>query len=162
MVKKMVLGGGCFWGIQELIRQQDGVISTTVGYAGGSEPNPTYELHTGHAEVVEITYDSDKTTYLNLLDFFFRIHDPTTLDRQGNDVGSSYRSVIFYSNEDEKQEALKMIDVVNSSGRWPSKVVTTLEPLGKYTPAEEYHQDYLQKYPNGYTCHYIRGKSYLS
>lgn len=162
MVKKMVLGGGCFWGMQELIRQQDGVISTTVGYAGGSDPSPTYESHAGYAEVVEITYDSDKTSYTKLLDFFFRIHDPTTLNRQGNDVGSSYRSIIFYSNEEEKKEAENIIAIVNQSGRWSSKVTTTIEPLGKYTKAEEYHQDYLQKYPNGYTCHYIRGESYLS
>lgn len=160
MIKKMVLGGGCFWGLQELIRKQEGVVKTTAGYAGGKTENPTYENHEGHAEVVEIEYDTDKTSYNKLLDFFFRIHDPTTLNQQGNDVGTSYRSVIFYSGEGEKEEARKFIDIVNKSGRFENPVVTTLEPLRKFYNAEDYHQDYLQKNPNGYTCHYIRGESF--
>jgi peptide-methionine (S)-S-oxide reductase len=161
MIKKLVLGGGCFWGMQELIRSQEGVVSTRVGYAGGSEKHPTYESHTGHAEVVEITYDTDKTTYKNLLDFFFRIHDPTTLNQQGNDMGTSYRSVIFFNSESERNEALEFINIVNNSGRWDKKVVTSLEPYVNFTEAEDYHQDYLQKYPNGYTCHFVRGGSYI-
>ncbi|MFA5894444.1 MAG: peptide-methionine (S)-S-oxide reductase MsrA [Candidatus Shapirobacteria bacterium] len=161
MLKKIVLGGGCFWGMQELFRAQGGVTATRVGYAGGSEPSPTYENHTGHAEVIEITYDSDKTSFKNILDYFFRIHDPTTLNQQGNDMGTSYRSVIFYSNEEERTEAINFINLVNASKRWDKPVVTSLESLTKFTEAEDYHRDYLQKYPNGYTCHFVRGGSYL-
>jgi peptide-methionine (S)-S-oxide reductase len=161
MIKKIVLGGGCFWGMQDLLRKQDGVIKTIVGYSGGKVENPTYENHEGHAETVEITYDTEKTSYKRLLDFFFRIHDPTTLNRQGNDKGTSYRSVIFYADNEEKKEAEDFVDVVNRSGRWKNPVVTSLEPLGRFYPAEDYHQDYLEKNPNGYTCHAVRPDSYL-
>lgn len=161
MNKKIVLAGGCFWGLQELIQKQDGVIGTSVGYAGGMVNNPTYKNHEGHAEAVEIEYDDKKTSLGKMLDFFFQIHDPTTLNQQGNDTGSSYRSAIFYSNEEEKTEAEKFIDIVNKSGRWKNPVVTTLEPLEKFYLAEDYHQDYLQKNPEGYTCHFIRFGSYL-
>jgi peptide-methionine (S)-S-oxide reductase len=160
-IKKAVLGGGCFWGLQELIRRQPGVINTAVGYAGGENEHPTYERHPGHAEAVEIEYDDTKTTFKNLLDFFFQIHNPTTLNQQGNDRGPSYRSVIFYANEAEKRTGENFIDIVNKSKRWPSSVVTTLEPLTKFWPAEDYHQDYLQKNPDGYTCHAIYFDSYL-
>lgn len=161
MIKMAVLGGGCFWGMQELIRSQSGVIETTVGYAGGKVDNPTYENHEGHAEVVKIQYDNDKTTFKNILDFFFRVHDPTTLNRQGNDVGDSYRSVIFYSNDEEKREADEFINIVNKSGRWKNPVITSIEPLTNFYPAEDYHQDYLQKFPSGYTCHFVRFGTYL-
>ena len=162
MSKFIVLGGGCFWGMQELLRKQEGVITTTVGYAGGIEEHPTYENHEGHAEVVQIEYDTEKTSYRKLLDFFFQIHDPTTLNQQGNDMGSSYRSIIFYADEQEKKEAKEMIDIVNKSKRWKNPVVTSVEPFVKFTKAEEYHQDYLRKNPNGYTCHRIYFDSYLN
>ena len=158
----IVLAGGCFWGMEELFRALPGVINTETGYAGGKNDDPTYENHPGHAEVLRIEYDPEKTTYAELLDFFFRIHDPTTLNRQGNDEGTSYRSAIFYTTPVEKQIAEKFIDLVNRSGRWQNPVVTTLEPLKNFTPAEAYHQDYLQKNPSGYTCHYVRLPSYLS
>ncbi|MFA5828678.1 MAG: peptide-methionine (S)-S-oxide reductase MsrA [Candidatus Shapirobacteria bacterium] len=161
MIKKIILAGGCFWGLEELIRHQSGVVKTTVGYTGGVVKNPTYENHTGHAEAVEIEYDSDQTSYKKLLDFFFQIHDPTTLNQQGNDLGDSYRSAIFYGNLQEKKVAQNFIKIVNKSGRWKNTVVTTLEPLKEFYPAEKYHQDYLQKNPNGYTCHFIRFGSYL-
>ena len=161
MTKKIVLAGGCFWGLQELIRREPGVMATHVGYCGGTNENPTYENHLGHAEAVEIEYDSEITTYKNLLDFFFRIHNPTTLNQQGNDKGTSYRSAIFYSTEEEKKEAEDFIDIVNKSGRWKDPVVTTLEPLTKFYLAEDYHQDYLEKNPGGYTCHLIRFGTYL-
>lgn len=161
MTHKIVLAGGCFWGMQDLFRKEPGVILTRVGYCGGENDNPTYENHPGHAEAIEITYDAEKTSYKNLLDFFFRIHNPTTLNQQGNDKGTSYRSAIFYSTEAEKKEATEFIDLVNRSGRWEYPVVTTLESLTTFWPAEEYHQDYLQKNPSGYTCHLIRFESYL-
>jgi peptide-methionine (S)-S-oxide reductase len=161
MSKKIVLAGGCFWGLEELLRKQPGVITTTVGYTGGVVQNPTYENHGGHAEAVEIEYDPEKTTYKNLLDFFFQIHNPTTLNQQGNDRGTSYRSAIFYGNEEEKKEAENFITIVNDSKRWKDPIVTTLEPLTTFWPAEEYHQDYLQKDPGGYTCHAIYFDSYL-
>ncbi len=161
MNKRIVLGGGCFWGLQDLIRSQPGVVHTRVGYAGGSNDDPTYENHPGHAEVVEIEYDDTQTSYKKLLDFFFQIHNPTTLNQQGNDRGTSYRSVIFYANEEEKQEALDFIDIVNQSERWHDPVVTTLEPFKAFYEAERYHQDYLQKNPGGYTCHAIYFDSYL-
>lgn len=161
MIKRAVFAGGCFWGLEDLIRKQPGVIDTEVGYAGGKVENPTYENHEGHAESVEIKYDEDKTSYRNLLDFFFQIHNPTTLNQQGNDIGTSYRSAIFYGNEEEKKEALEFIDIVNKSKRWPGSVVTSLEPLGKFYPAEDYHQDYLQKNVGGYTCHAVWFDSYL-
>jgi peptide-methionine (S)-S-oxide reductase len=160
--KKIVLAGGCFWGMEELIGLQPGVIKTRVGYTGGTNDKPTYENHNGHAEAVEIEYDSEKTSYQNLLDFFFQIHDPTTLNQQGNDRGASYRSAIFFGNEEEKKEAEKFIGIVNDSGRWENPVVTMLESLRKFYPAEDYHQKYLQKNPGGYTCHWRRFGSYLA
>jgi len=161
MIKKIVLAGGCFWGLQELIRKQEGVTNTQVGYTGGKVESPTYENHEGHAEAVEIEYDAEKTSYKKLLDFFFQIHDPTTLNQQGNDRGTSYRSAIYYGDYKEKKEAKDFIEIVNKSGRWKNPVATTLEPLKKFHLAEEYHQDYLQKNPDGYTCHFIRFGSYL-
>jgi peptide-methionine (S)-S-oxide reductase len=161
MNKKIVLAGGCFWGLQDLIRKQPGVIKTRVGYTGGEVKNPTYENHKGHAEAVEIEYDPEKTSYKNLLDFFFQIHNPTTLNQQGNDIGTSYRSAIFYGNDEEKKEGENFINIVNKSGRWQDPVVTTLEPLGEFYLAEDYHQDYLVKNRGGYTCHAIYFDSYL-
>lgn len=161
MTKKIVLAGGCFWGLEEQIRREPGVVDTTVGYTGGEVADPTYENHRGHAEAVEVTYDPKKTSYRKLLDLFFRIHDPTTLNRQGNDIGSSYRSAIFYRDTEEKREAERFIEIVNNSKRWPALVVTTLEPLEKFYPAEDHHQDYLRKNPGGYTCHTIYFDSYL-
>lgn len=162
MNKKIVLAGGCFWGLEELLRSQPGVVTTEVGYTGGSNENPTYDNHPGHAEAVAIEYDPLQTSYRALLDFFFQIHDPTTLNQQGNDRGTSDRSAIFYGNEEEKQEAGAFIDIVNASKRWKNPVVTTIEPLTVFYPAESYHQDYLQKNPGGYTCHVIRFGSYLT
>ena len=156
-----ILAGGCFWGLEDLIRKQPGVLDTTVGYTGGRVNNPTYENHEGHAEALEIAYDDQKTSYKKLLDFFFQIHNPTTLNQQGNDLGTSYRSAIFYANDEEKKEAENFIKIVNDSKRWKNPVVTTLEPLDKFHPAEDYHQDYLEKNPGGYTCHAIYFDSYL-
>lgn len=161
MFKKAVFAGGCFWGMEELFRALPGVLDTQVGYTGGQNDNPTHENHPGHAEALEITCDSSRISYPQLLDFFFRIHDPTTRNRQGNDIGTSYRSAIFYTDENEKQQAEKFIALVNASGRWKNPVVTTLEPLKQFYPAEEYHQNYLQKNVDGYTCHFVRGGSYL-
>jgi len=161
MNKKIVLAGGCFWGLQELLRSQPGVVSTVVGYTGGTNENPTYENHPGHAEAVEIEYDTSITTYKKLLNFFFQIHNPTTRNQQGNDKGISYRSAIFYGNEEEKKQGEIFIDIVNTSKRWKDPVVTTLEPLGIFYEAEDYHQDYLQKNEGGYTCHSIWFDSYL-
>jgi len=161
MIKKIYLGGGCFWGLQELFRGLSGVIQTRVGYSGGSKKDPTYENHEGHAEVLEIEYDTKKTSYRKILDFFFQIHDPTTIDRQGNDRGTSYRSVIFYKSALEKEKAEEFIKLVDRSGRWDNPVVTTIEPFEGFYLAEDYHQDYLQKYPGSYTCHFIRFGSYL-
>jgi len=152
----MVLAGGCFWGLEELFRDQPGVVDTEAGYTGGINENPTFEFHPGHAEALRITYDPALTSYGQLLDFFFRIHDPTTKDRQGNDVGSSYRSAIFYASDEERAKAESMITVVNASGLYVGPVVTTLEKLDDFYSAEEYNQDYLQKNPGGYTCHYVR------
>ena len=159
--KKAYLAGGCFWGMEDLFRKLRGVIDTEVGYMGGENEYPTYEYHPGHAEAIEITYDPDIVSYKEILDYFFRIHNPTTLNRQGNDIGSSYRSAIFFQNEEEKRVAQEMIEVVNRSDRWKAKVVTTLEPFKKFWPAEEHHQDYLVKHPNGYTCHYERFGTFL-
>ncbi len=164
MIKKAVLAGGCFWGLEGLIRKQSGVVNTTVGYTGGPPAGgckPTYHNHEGHAEAVEIEYDDTKTSYKKLLDFFFQIHNPTTLNQQGNDMGTSYRSAIFYGSEEEKQEAEDFIKIVNDSKKWKDPVVTTLEPLGEFYKAEEYHQDYLEKNPAGYTCHAIYFDSYI-
>ncbi len=154
--KTAVLAGGCFWGMEELFREQPGVIDTETGYANGEAEHATYAHHPGSAEALRIEYDPAKTSLKQLLDFFFRIHDPSTLNRQGNDVGTSYRSAIFYGNEEEKQEAQAFIDLVNKSKRWEKPVATTLEPLTRFTVAEPEHQDYLQKNPGGYTCHYVR------
>ncbi len=158
---KAYLAGGCFWGLQELMRQIPGVVSTKAGYTGGTNANPTWENCPGHAEALEIVYDSSQLAFPQLLDYFFRYHNPTTLNRQGNDVGAAYRSTIFYTNAAELNEAQEFIDLVNKSGRWPGPVVTTLEPFKKFWPAEEWHQDYLQKNPDGYTCHAVYLGSYL-
>ncbi|MEN2402554.1 peptide-methionine (S)-S-oxide reductase MsrA [Flavobacterium sp. MC2016-06] len=160
-IKKAYIAGGCFWGMEELFRVRPGVKDTTVGYIGGQNDNPTYENHPGHAEGIEIVYDANETSYEELLDYFFRIHDPSTVDQQGNDIGSSYRSAIFAQNEQEKNDAVQIIDIVDNSHRWSSKVVTTLEPFTKFWPAEDYHQDYLLKKPNGYTCHFERFGTFL-
>jgi peptide-methionine (S)-S-oxide reductase len=153
--------GGCFWGLEELFRMQPGVVSTEAGYTGGANDHPTYENHPGHAEALAVTYDPARTSYQALLDFFFQIHNPTTRNRQGNDVGTSYRSAIFVQSEAEKEEAQSFINLVNESGRWPEPVVTTIEPFTTFWSAEEYHQKYLQKNPGGYTCHAIYFDSYL-
>jgi len=160
-IKTAVIAGGCFWGLEDLLRAQPGIIDTEAGYTGGENNNPTYDNHPGHAEALEVTYDLKQTTYKNILDFFFQIHNPTTLNRQGNDIGTAYRSAIFYADQEEKKTAENMIEIVNESGRWKDSVVTSLEPLEKFWPAEEYHQDYLQKNPGGYTCHAIYFDSYL-
>lgn len=156
-----VLAGGCFWGLEDLIRQQVGILDTECGYTGGENDNPTYQHHPGHAEALKITYDAEQTTYKRILDFFFQIHNPTTLNQQGNDRGTAYRSTIFFKDEEEKAVAEEMIAIVNESGRWPNKVVTTLEPLATFWDAEAFHQDYLVKNPGGYTCHRIYFDSYL-
>ena len=148
--------------MEELFRALPGVVDTEAGYTGGENANPTYAHHPGHVEALQIVYDPAVTTYENLLDFFFQIHDPTTLNRQGNDVGESYRSAIFYGNDEEKNTAQSFITLVNASGRWAHPVATSLEPLTTFYPAESYHQDYLQKDPSGYTCHVRRFGSYLS
>jgi peptide-methionine (S)-S-oxide reductase len=154
--EKAILAGGCFWGMQELIRKQPGVVSTRVGYTGGDVPNATYRNHGTHAEAIEIVYDPAVTDFRAILEFFFQIHDPTTKDRQGNDRGASYRSAIFYLDEEQKRTALDTIADVEASGLWPGKVVTEVSPAGDFWEAEPEHQDYLQHYPSGYTCHYIR------
>jgi peptide-methionine (S)-S-oxide reductase len=154
--EKAILAGGCFWGMQDLIRKQPGVISTRVGYTGGDVPNATYRNHGTHAEAIEIIYDPGVTDYRTLLEFFFQIHDPTTKNRQGNDLGPSYRSAIFYLDDEQKRIALDTIADVDASGLWPGKVVTEVSPAGDFWEAEPEHQDYLQRYPNGYTCHFVR------
>jgi peptide-methionine (S)-S-oxide reductase len=154
--KKAYLAGGCFWGMEELFRVRPGVLDTEVGYMGGQNDHPTYRNHPGHAEAIEITYDPEVTSFRELLDYFFRIHNPTTLDQQGNDKGSSYRSAIFFQNEGERVEAEEMIRIVEDSNKWEGKVVTTLEPFTAFWPAEPEHQDYLLRIPNGYTCHFER------
>ncbi|MDA9478729.1 methionine sulfoxide reductase A [Bradyrhizobium sp. CCBAU 65884] len=154
--ERAVLAGGCFWGMQDLIRKQPGVISTRVGYTGGKVKNATYRNHEGHAEAIEIMFDPAKTSYRVMLEFFFQIHDPTTLDRQGNDRGTSYRSAIFYTSEEQKKIAEDTIADVEASGLWPGKVVTEVAPAGEFWQAEPEHQDYLERYPDGYTCHFIR------
>lgn len=160
MTKTAILAGGCFWGVEDLFRKLPGVVSTEVGYTGGRTKNATYKDvktgSTGHAESIRIAYDPAKTSYRALLEFLFQIHDPTTVDRQGNDVGSQYRSAIFYLDEEQKRDAEAVIAAVEASGRWPGKVVTKVEAAGDWWTAEEYHQDYLVKYPDGYTCHFIR------
>lgn len=150
----LIIAGGCFWGIEELIRDQPGVVDTEVGYTGGENENPTYEHHPDHAEAVQVTYDESVTTVDDVLDYFFQIHDPTTMNRQGNDVGSSYRSAIFYANDEQKEQAEKAI--VRNQVYWEAPIVTQLEKSTTFWPAEEYHQDYLRKNPGGYTCHFER------
>ncbi|MEH2493172.1 peptide-methionine (S)-S-oxide reductase MsrA [Bradyrhizobium sp. AZCC 2230] len=154
--ERAVLAGGCFWGMQDLIRRQPGVISTRVGYTGGRVKNATYRNHEGHAEAIEIVFDPAKTSFRTVLEFFFQIHDPTTLNRQGNDLGTSYRSAIFYTSDEQKHVAEDTIADVEASGLWPGKVVTELAPVGEFWEAEPEHQDYLERYPDGYTCHFIR------
>ena len=150
------LAGGCFWGMQDLIRKMDGVVSTRVGYTGGDVENATYKNHGTHAEAIEVVYNPEKISYRRLLEFFFQIHDPTTENRQGNDRGMSYRSAIYYADEAQKAVALDTIADVNASGLWPGRVVTELEAVGAFWEAEPEHQDYLERFPNGYTCHFIR------
>ena len=154
--ERAVLAGGCFWGMQDLIRRLDGVISTRVGYTGGDVPNATYRNHGTHAEAIEIIFDPTKISYRRLLEFFFQIHDPTTKNRQGNDVGLSYRSAIFYTSDEQKRIAEATIADVEASGLWPGKVVTEVSPAGAFWEAEPEHQDYLERVPHGYTCHFIR------
>jgi len=162
-LKKAYIAGGCFWGMEELFRSRPGVKDTEVGYIGGENEHPTYRNHPGHAEGLKITYDPNETSFSELLDYFFRIHNPTTVNRQGNDIGTSYRSAIFYQNEEELEASKEMIEKVNQSGKWNGKVATTLEAYTTFWPAEPDHQDYLQRNPNGYTCHFERfSESYLS
>jgi peptide-methionine (S)-S-oxide reductase len=154
--EKAILAGGCFWGVQDLIRRYPGVIATRVGYSGGDVPNATYRNHGSHAEAIEIVFDPERISYRKILEFFFQIHDPSTANRQGNDIGTSYRSAIFYTSEQQKQTALDTIADVDASGLWPGKVVTQVAAAGPFWEAEPEHQDYLERLPNGYTCHFIR------
>ena len=154
--QKAVLAGGCFWGMQDLIRKQPGVVATRVGYTGGDVPNATYRNHGTHAEAIEILFDPEATDYRALLEFFFQIHDPSTRNRQGNDIGLSYRSAIYDVDDEQKRVAEDTIADVDASGLWPGKVVTEVEPEGPFWQAEPEHQDYLERYPNGYTCHFPR------
>ena len=151
-----ILAGGCFWGMQELVRKLPGVLSTRVGYSGGDVPNATYRKHGTHAEAIEIVFDPARTSYRDILEFFFQIHDPTTVDRQGNDRGTSYRSAIYYASDEQHRIAVDTIADVDASGLCPGKVVTELAPAGPFWEAEPEHQDYLQRYPGGYTCHFVR------
>jgi peptide-methionine (S)-S-oxide reductase len=154
--ERAVLAGGCFWGMQDLFRRYDGIVSTRVGYTGGNVANATYRNHGTHAEAIEILFDPDKITYRQILEFFFQIHDPTTRDRQGNDQGTSYRSAIFYTNDEQKRIAEETIAAADASGLWPGKLVTELAPAWEFWEAEPEHQDYLERYPDGYTCHFLR------
>ena len=154
--ERAVLAGGCFWGMQDLIRKMPGVVSTRVGYTGGDVPNATYRHHGTHAEAIEIVFDPRQTSYRDLLEFFFQIHDPSTKNRQGNDTGMSYRSAIYTTNDEQKRIAEDTIADVNASGLWPGRVITELVPAGAFWQAEAEHQDYLERIPNGYTCHYVR------
>jgi peptide-methionine (S)-S-oxide reductase len=154
--ERAILAGGCFWGVQELLRRHAGVLSTRVGYTGGTNVHPSYRNHPGHAEAVEIVFDPLRVTYRELLELFFQIHDPTTLDRQGNDVGTSYRSAIFYTSDEQREVAEDTIADVDASGLWPGPVVTQVVPAADFWEAEPEHQDYLQRYPAGYTCHFAR------
>jgi peptide-methionine (S)-S-oxide reductase len=154
--EKAILAGGCFWGVQDLVRKLPGVISTRVGYTGGDVANATYRNHHGHAEALEIIFDPEQISFRDLLEFFFQIHDPTTVNRQGNDIGTSYRSAIFYTSDAQRKVAEDTIADVDASGLWPGKVVTEVTPAGPFWEAEPEHQDYLEKYPDGYTCHYVR------
>jgi peptide-methionine (S)-S-oxide reductase len=154
--ERAVLAGGCFWGMQDLLRRYEGVISTRVGYTGGEVRNATYRNHGNHAEGIEIIFDPKKLSFSQLLEFFFQIHDPTTPNRQGNDRGPSYRSAIFYTSEAQKRTAEQVIAAVNASGLWPGKVITEVTAAGDFWEAEPEHQDYLERYPDGYTCHFVR------
>ena len=154
--QKAILAGGCFWGMQDLIRRRPGVMTTRVGYTGGEVPNATYRNHGSHAESIEVEFDPTRTSYRDLLEFFFQVHDPSTRNRQGNDVGESYRSAIFYTDDEQRRIALDTIADVDASGLWPGKVVTEVAPAGPFWLAEPEHQDYLEHYPNGYTCHFVR------
>lgn len=157
-IKKAYIAGGCFWGMEELFRVRPGILDTEVGYIGGTNDYPTYRNHPGHAEGLELTYNLEVTSFKEILDYFFRIHNPTTVDQQGNDIGSSYRSAIFYQNEAEKKISEEVIKIVEDSNKWEGRVVTTLEPYSTFWPAEPEHQDYLVRNPNGYTCHFERFK----
>jgi peptide-methionine (S)-S-oxide reductase len=154
--ERAVLAGGCFWGMQDLIRKQPGILTTRVGYTGGHVANATYRNHAGHAEAIEIVFDPAKTSFRQILEFFFQIHDPTTLNRQGNDLGTSYRSAIFYTSDEQRRVAEDTIADVEASGLWPGKVVTEVAKVSDFWEAEPEHQDYLERIPNGYTCHFIR------
>jgi peptide-methionine (S)-S-oxide reductase len=154
--ERAVLAGGCFWGMQDLIRKLDGVVSTRVGYSGGDVPNATYRRHGTHAEAIEVVFDPARMSFRKLLEFFFQVHDPTTKNRQGNDVGMSYRSAIYYTSPEQKRVAEDTIADVDASGLWPGKVVTEVAPAGPFWEAEPDHQDYLERIPNGYTCHFVR------
>ncbi len=154
--QRAVLAGGCFWGMQDLIRKLPGVAATRVGYTGGTIANATYKNHDGHAEAIEINFDPNLISFRDLLEFFFQIHDPSTLNRQGNDIGSSYRSEIFYVDEEQRQIAIDTVADVNASGKWPNPVVTAISPVSEFWEAEDEHQDYLERFPNGYTCHFPR------
>jgi peptide-methionine (S)-S-oxide reductase len=154
--EKAILAGGCFWGMQDLFRKIPGVVSSRVGYAGGDVTNATYRNHGTHAEAIELTFDPEQVSYRDLLEFFFQIHDPTTVNRQGNDIGTSYRSGIYYVDDEQRRVAEETIAEVDASGVWPGKVVTEVKPAGPFWEAEPEHQDYLERYPNGYTCHFVR------
>jgi peptide-methionine (S)-S-oxide reductase len=154
--ERVVLAGGCFWGMQDLLRRYPGVISTRVGYTGGKVANASYRNHEGHAEAIEILFNPEQVTYRQLLEFFFQVHDPTTVNRQGNDRGTSYRSAVFYTTDEQRTIAEDTIADVNASGLWPGRVVTEVAPAGAFWEAEPEHQDYLERIPNGYTCHFIR------
>ena len=154
--EKAILAGGCFWGVEELFRTYPGVISTVVGYTGGDVPNATYRHHGTHAEGIEVTFDPTKISYRKLLEYFFQIHDPTTKNRQGNDRGTSYRSAIFYKDDNQRDTARTLIAEMDASGKWPGKIVTEVVAAGDFWNAEAEHQDYLQKHPGGYTCHFER------
>jgi peptide-methionine (S)-S-oxide reductase len=160
-IKKAYIAGGCFWGMEDLFRSRPGILDTEVGYLGGKNEQPTYANHPGHAEGIELTYNAGITSFKEILDYFFRIHNPTTLDRQGNDIGSSYRSAIFYQNQDEKEIAEQIIEIVDNSNRWKANASTSLEPFTVFWPAEPEHQDYLVKKPNGYTCHFERFGTFI-
>lgn len=164
-MKKAILAGGCFWGMEDLFRKQPGVTNTRVGYTGGHTENPTYQDicrgNTRHAEALELTYDETQTSYRDLLIFFFKMHDPTTLNRQGNDIGSQYRSVIFYDAAEEKEIAEKLIKQIDNAGLLPAPIMTEIAPASTFYEAEESHQDYLEKHPNGYTCHFVRENWHL-
>lgn len=154
--ERAILAGGCFWGMEDLFRKQPGVIETRVGYTGGDVPNATYRNHGTHAEAIEVIFDPNETNFRKLLEFFFQVHDPTTPNRQGNDRGTSYRSAIYFTNDEQKHIALDTIKDVDASGLWPGKIVTEVEPAGDFWEAEPEHQNYLERNPNGYTCHFVR------